>query len=519
MTNYAQHFSTRATPQTEQSDPRQVANSAGGYSFPVDDRTRLRRFLILGNEGGSYYAGERKLTIENAKCVQRCLDKDPEGTVDTIAGVSTAGQAPKNDPAIFALAIAAGHPKASRYALSKLGDVCRTGTHLFQFAGTVRSFRGWGRGLRRAVARWYDSKPVDKLSYQIAKYGQRGGWSHRDLLRLSHPTEHQAIYRYVAQGPAGVELPPFLDGFEQLKRCTDVRECVKLIEEHGFTHEMLPSELKRSPEVWAALLEKMPMGAMVRNLGVMTERGLLKPMSEASKTVAQRLRDVGRIKKARLHPVALLSALMVYQRGHGARGSLSWSPSPEVVDALDDAFYLSFDSVEPSGKNTMIALDVSGSMTWGEIAGVPGLTPRLGSAAMAMATLRAEPWTMTVGFSQGLTHIPLTKKQRLDDAVRMIERVPMGGTDCSLPMLVATQEKLDVDTFVIYTDSETYAGRMHPHQALEQYRQKSGRPAKLVVVGMLSNGFTIANPSDGGMLDVVGFDTSAPSVIADFAKG
>ncbi len=167
----------------------------------------------------------------------------------------------------------------------------------------------------------------------------------------------------------------------------------------------------------------------------------------------------------------------------------------------------------------MIALDVSGSMTWGEIAGVPGLTPRLGSAAMAMATLRAEPWTMTVGFSQGLTHIPLTKKQRLDDAVRMIERVPMGGTDCSLPMLVATQEKLDVDTFVIYTDSETYAGRMHPHQALEQYRQKSGRPAKLVVVGMLSNGFTIANPSDGGMLDVVGFDTSAPSVIADFAKG
>ena len=45
-----------------------------------------------------------------------------------------------------------------------------------------------------------------------------------------------------------------------------------------------------------------------------------------------------------------------------------------------------------------------------------------------------------------------------------------------------------------------------------------GIPAKLVVVGMVSNGFSIADPSDGGMMDVVGFDASAPALIADFAK-
>ena len=44
----------------------QVPNSAGGYAYPVDDWVRLDRFLILGPEGGSYYASERKLTIENA---------------------------------------------------------------------------------------------------------------------------------------------------------------------------------------------------------------------------------------------------------------------------------------------------------------------------------------------------------------------------------------------------------------------------------------------------------------------
>ena len=99
-----------------------------------------------------------------------------------------------------------------------------------------------------------------------------------------------------------------------------------------------------------------------------------------------------------------------------------------------------------------------------------------------------------------------------------IDRLPMGGTDCALPMIWATQQKADVDTFVVYTDNETWAGSVHPAQALRAYREASGNAAKLVVVGMTSNGFTIADPNDAGMLDVVGFDTATPPVISDFAR-
>lgn len=42
--------------------------------------------------------------------------------------------------------------------------------------------------------------------------------------------------------------------------------------------------------------------------------------------------------------------------------------------------------------------------------------------------------------------------------------------------------------------------------------------AKEVVVGMTSNGLTFADPNDRGMLDVVGFGTSVPAVIADFDR-
>jgi 60 kDa SS-A/Ro ribonucleoprotein len=72
---------------------------------------------------------------------------------------------------------------------------------------------------------------------------------------------------------------------------------------------------------------------------------------------------------------------------------------------------------------------------------------------------------------------------------------------------------------VIYTDNETWAGTIHADEALRRYRERTGIRAKLVVVGMTSTGFTIADPNDAGMLDVVGFDAAAPALIASFARG
>ena len=113
MTYLKEVLNQKKTPQTEPiPGTAQVANSAGGYAFAVDDWTRLNRFLILGSEGGSYYAAERALTAENAQAVLRCIAADGLRTVREIVTVSDAGRAPKNDPAIFALALAASHGDA-----------------------------------------------------------------------------------------------------------------------------------------------------------------------------------------------------------------------------------------------------------------------------------------------------------------------------------------------------------------------------------------------------------------------
>lgn len=52
-------------------------------------------------------------------------------------------------------------------------------------------------------------------------------------------------------------------------------------------------------------------------------------------------------------------------------------------------------------------------------------------------------------------------------------QVHMGGTDCALPMIYAKQQKLDVDVFIVYTDSETWFGKIHPSEALKDYRKVS----------------------------------------------
>ena len=84
--------------------------------------------------------------------------------------------------------------------------------------------------------------------------------------------------------------------------------------------------------------------------------------------------------------------------------------------------------------------------------------------------------------------------------------------------IIALYSWLNVSGFITYTDSETWAGNIHPAQALRQYRSEFVGDAKAVVVGMTSNGFTLADPNDRGMLDVVGFDPSVPAVIADFVR-
>lgn len=533
-------ISTRRTPQTIKADPRQVQNSAGGYVFQLDDLARLRRFLTLGTDGATYYASADELTRDNAGVLFRLADTNHAAAVDTVVEISEAGRAPRQNPALFALAVlaATGDTAERGYALAQLPRVARTGTHLFLFARYVEQFRGWGRALRRAVADWYLTPDVDALAYRTVKYRQREGWSHRDLLRLAHPKadtpERRALFDWITHGSTGDHTPRMVEGFQLAQEGS--RDPAALVREYGLSWEMLPDDALGRRDVWDALLDVgIPQTALMRQLPRLTRLGILPAMGGRTTEVAARLADAERLRSARVHPVNVLVAHRTYAAGQSARGDSWWKPTAAVVDALDAAFYAAFGSVDPAGKRTMLALDVSGSMAMNPISNMP-ITPREASAALALVTAATEPQHMIVGFTAGggsslfttwgaldrsstITDLPISPRQRLDDATRAVSGLPFGGTDCALPMLHAREQGLEVDTFVIYTDNETWHGDVHPYQALREYRRSSGIDAQLVVVGMTSTEFTIADPSDPGMLDVAGFDSAVPNLIGDFSRG
>lgn len=541
--NYAKLYNPAETPQQEQARADQVMNNERGFVFVLDAWKRLERFLIIGSATNSYYQTAQKLTRENAKVVEHCWLEDPVRTAAAIMDVSLAGRAPKNDPAIFALALGAvsENVDARKASYAAVRAVCRTGTHLFQYVQMARALgKGSGRGFIDAIASWYATRPVDDVAYQVVKYRQREGLTHDNLLAISHSKSgndaaRQALYDWITQRFGWVDktdqLPAIvLDHIRAMALMTPDRDAAAVVDlirgNPKLPWEALPTWANANSDVQKALIPGMGLTALIRNLGNLTRIGAIKPMSDEEATIVRRLGDEKELRKSRVHPMAILTALTVYAGGISQRGGTGraptadvnrWDPNQKICGALDRAFYAAFQNVVPSGKRHVIGVDVSGSMS-SPVSGSTTLSCAMAAAAMAMVIDRTEPKTFVGRFNNSFEPVPITSCRSLHDVLRYTQDINGGGTDCSLPMLYALEKGIEADVFVSVTDNETHHGRMHPFQALKQYRKKTGIPAKLVVIGLTATGFSIAPPDDAGCLDVAGFDSAMMAVIADFAR-
>lgn len=539
-------------------ESRMVKNRSGGKTFAIDPWDHLVRVLILGTEGGTYYASESKMTQQAIKLIDALLVDDGPRVVKTAVEVSVAGRAPKNDYAIYVLARASvtGDEATRKAANDAMPKVCRTGTHLFQWVGMIKNMgKGFSYGRRRALTSWYFDKSGRDLAYQVMKYQSRRvegqAWNHRDILRLFRPKvegeTYRALVHWIVKGWDGVGPEPHPDevlrriwAYERLKETDDLKEALRLIGDYRLPHDVIDGKWKggkHAAKVWDTLVEAkaLPYFAMMRNLGNMSKHGYLVPGTPAARKIADRISDEQWVQKARVHPFGVLTAMMTYKSGQGARGKGTWTPVKTVVNALDSAFYASFGNVPDTGKNTMVCLDVSGSMAgyygyrgWGNhsvsgLMGVPGLSPRVASAAMSMIFARTQANHMFMAFSSGFIPLDIQDGDRLDEVVTKVSRLPFDRTNCAQPMLtgmdVWKQHSVAYNAFVVFTDNETNCNTVHPHVALRDYRRLTKVDAKLIVMAMTADKFTIAEPGCNFMLDLAGLDSAAPKLVTDFIGG
>lgn len=213
MQRFHRHFNRKKTPQSGAiPGTDQAPNRAGGFVWELGPWYRLDRFLILGTEGGTYYATEHTLTVEDARNVLALLKEDGPRVVARIVEVSEGGKAYKNAPALFALVLAFTHgdevtKKAAEEALPRVARIC---AHLFGFLEHADAMRGWGRGLRRSVARWYGEMLVQRLAvigmvsngFSIADPNDAGML---DIVGMSTDTPN-LISSFVSDGPPWLPL-------------------------------------------------------------------------------------------------------------------------------------------------------------------------------------------------------------------------------------------------------------------------------------------------------------------------
>lgn len=544
------HVSTISTPQTQPIPGRtdQVRNAAGGYVFDKDLWTRLEDFILLGTTGGTYYVGEDKLTGDNAEIVLAAVAADGPRVVELLTEISTARppRAPKNRPALFALAaaFAKGDPATRQAVKAALPQVARTTDHLAQFVGYYKKLGGkataggtgpvTGRALRGALGSWFLVGDVDQVAWRACKAMQRKtpsgeAFSLRDALRIAHPKADTAARRALLGWIAGSvsdddarDTVPAVDAFLTAKTVTTPAEAIRVVTGRRVPWEFLPDAMLTEPSVWEALVDTIGLTALIRNLARMTQLGTLTPIGAATRRAAARLTDAEAVRSARVHPMDLFLALRVYASGRAQPNpkapARSWTPVPAIVDALEEGYEVSFGHIEPTGRRLLVAVDSSGSMTYPVFSGgsVLGRAYEVGNA-MAVILNRIEGANCHVIDVDTSVH---TSKVTARTNLREIGtwRQSGGGTDLSLPFRWALGRQLKVDGVIVFTDSETWAGRQHPTQALAAYRAAVNPAVRVVVASMCATGYTITDPRDEGVLNVAGLDASLPQVVNGFIR-
>jgi len=543
-------------PQTQPLPGREtemVRNPEGGYVFVKDVWTRLSDFLVLGTEGGTYYADERTHTYQNIEAVRLALLEDGPRAVQTAVEYSTGRppRAPRNHPALYvvAYALAAGDLETKRAAAKAVPKVARTTDHLAHLFGYWKqlSSKPGGRGgagrapvgansraTRRAWISWFTDRTPEQVAYTLLKGRSRKTGSGEDfspghLLSLVRPVPsneaEQALYALATGRKTPMEVSGHFaaaKAFYEAQRADTPAKAVKVINAYHVPWEFLPDEVLKDARVWRALIPHLGMTALIRNLARMTSLGVFEPFDESVGRVVYRLTDAGELHRGRIHPFDLLLARLVYSSGFAQPNlkapARTWVPDGQIVDALDLAYTLAVQVADKSPGRLVVAVDSSGSMGQMVRHGGShlGSCYHLGTAVAATLMRSFDGDCYPVEFDSVCRPSKLRAGMSLGEIYSL--RHDGGATDCSAPIEWALRNNVVCDAFVLITDNVSWSGNRHTSKVLEDYRRSINPQARVIVSAMVANGHSVADPTDPGVVNVGGFDSSLPTLIAGYMR-
>jgi len=504
-------FDSALSDHTPQSKPlpgkehRMKSNPAGGYGFDEGAAGIVRRFVVLGIDNGTFYTSEHALARKTVDAIRSYANEDTDGFADLLTYARGVAMRQRDPLAAYAVGLDAvrSNPDKAAKLYEIFNDMIRTGGDMLVFMGYTRALgRGVGRGMRKAISRWYNRRNPQDTEFQIAKYRKRGGFAHEDVVRLAHPRPRSdylsRVFRYITgHGPP----TPLFENIEAAKKVSTMSALEEIIKRGKLTWEMIPTDpWHKRPEFWDFMIPRLPPLAFVRHLHRFTDRCI------SGDHYCLRAKAIDRISRlnrgdARVHPGRVFNAYLELVK----RRKLDSAMATE----LEEAFFRGFTDMERAHSSVAVALDMSGSMRWENrthMAGALGVLLAkkfIGAHTYYFDTRAVTPDEAGVSpreLAFGRAGSPLGGGTAVS---RVIERIEADG--------------VAADAIVIVTDEQSWYGR-HPVAAFDDYKRRINRNAKLVVLSLAADGISLTDPERSDQMTVAGWTPDAADIVARFIE-
>ncbi len=305
-----------------------------------------------------------------------------------------------------------------------------------------------GKTLPNAMKKGF-AKAFDRFDgYQLAKYrGENKDVKLIDLVNLVHPMPTQRNAK---------ALEALVNG---TLRNTNTWEAK--LTKAGQVAENAEDKAEMKATAWKGLIAENKLGyfALLRNLrNIATQAPDV--LDAALKTLANR----ERIKKSKVLPFRFLSALDAIKDAN-----LDNKSNRKIQKALNKALEISLDNVPVFEGRTLIVLDDSGSMTWGNRKG--GKTPiEIGAIFAAMLYKSNDADLMR--FSDDASYVkPYFGDAAMSIANGLIKNAKSAGTNFHA---IFQKARKAYDRVIILSDMQGWVGGYTPKDEFQKYKNRTG---------------------------------------------
>lgn len=480
-------------------------NVAGGIAYSLTSEQALAQYAATGCLNGTHYATEQVQLRQVLDLANAC---EPRFVAQTAVYAREQGRM-KDMPALLCAVLAVRDGALLTAAFPRAID---GGKQLRNFVQIVRSGQVGRKSLgtlpRRLVRQWLEARTEQQLF--DGSIGARPSLT--DVIRMVHPKPatpaRDNFFRYLLGKPFDLDLlPAEVAQFELWKLGAAALP--------DLNFQFLAGQVLDA-EQWRTVALRASWTTLRMNLNTFLRHGVF-ACAETTTVLAERLADPERIARAKAFPYQIMTTLQ----------NLAPDVPQALRDALGTALELATANVPALPGRTVVAVDVSGSMSSPVTGHRKGATTKTTcrdvAALFAAAILRRNRSALVVPFHDRVCDVDLDPQAPILAVSQRLAALPSGGTNCSAVLSQLNRLGERADTVIYLSDNESWVdaspnGRSTAMLAEWRRFKQNNRTARLVCID-LQPLRTVQAPVADDVVHVGGFSDAVFDVLSDVVRG